>query len=142
MSYTTIFNITEFGAVPDGKTLCTDAFQKAVKKCEEAGGGTVYVPAGRFLTGPIHLVSNTNLHIDAGAVLLFSQDIKDFPTVQSRWEGEEGEVYSPLILWLQGGERFNYRIWLIEWPGSDLVEAPAERSLQYPRPRFICFGRQ
>src|SRR5690554_5391895 len=97
MSYTTVFNITEFGAVPDGKTLSTDAFKKAIKKCEEAGGGTVYVPAGRFLTGPIHMVSNTNLHIDAGAVLLFSQDINDFPIVQSRWEGEEGEVYSPLI---------------------------------------------
>ena len=75
MSYTTIFNITDFGAVPDGKTLCTDAFRQAVK-CEEAGGGTVYVPAGKFLTGAIHLVSNTNLHIDAGAVLLFSQNRK------------------------------------------------------------------
>ncbi|UZQ86492.1 hypothetical protein ODU73_000942 [Thermoclostridium stercorarium] len=89
MSYTTVFNITDFGAVPDGKTLCTEAFKKAVKKCEEAGGGTIYVPAGKFLTGPIHLVSNTNLHIDAGAVLLFSQNIEDYPLVYSRWEGRK-----------------------------------------------------
>lgn len=139
MAYTTIFNITDFGAVPDGRTLCTDAFTQAVKQCEQAEGGTVYVPCGRFLTGPIHLVSNTNLHLDAGAVLLFSQDVKDFPTVQSRWEGEEGEVYSPLIY---GRKVRNVSVTghgLLNGQGETWWKKHLEHSLEYPRPRFICF---
>lgn len=139
MSYTTIFNITDFGAVPDGKTLCTEAFKQAVKKCEEAGGGTIYVPAGKFLTGAIQLASNTNLHIDAGAVVLFSQDPEDYPIVHSRWEGEEGDVYSPLI--------YGENIENVSITGFGTLDGQGERwwrmhldnKLKYPRPRFICF---
>ncbi|HEY1922073.1 MAG TPA: glycosyl hydrolase family 28 protein, partial [Tepidisphaeraceae bacterium] len=65
-------NIVDFGAVADGKALCTDAFQKAVAACEKAGGGTVVVPAGKFLTGPFGLDSNINLHLEAGSLIQFS----------------------------------------------------------------------
>ncbi len=92
------FVITKYGAVADGKTDCTDAFRKAVAACNKAGGGRVVVPAGQFLTGPVHLLSNVNLHVSEGATVKFSQDPKDYlPPVFTRWEGMELMGYSPLI---------------------------------------------
>src|SRR5215813_6874943 len=63
------FPITGFGAVADSEADCTDAFKKAIAACSEAGGGRVVVPAGSFLTGAIHLRSNVNLHVVAGATI-------------------------------------------------------------------------
>src|SRR5262245_30333074 len=54
------FLITRFGAVGDGDHDCTEAFRKAIARCNASGGGRVVVPAGSFLTGPIHLKSNVN----------------------------------------------------------------------------------
>src|SRR4051812_17929927 len=58
------FSIIEFGAVGDGKTLNTDAIKKAIEACRAAGGGRVVIPTGDFLTGPIQLVSNMDLHLE------------------------------------------------------------------------------
>ncbi|MFF0342357.1 glycoside hydrolase family 28 protein [Kribbella sp. NPDC004875] len=92
------FSITSFGAVADGKTLATDAIAKAIDACHRAGGGRVVVPAGTFLTGAIHLESNVNLFVSAGATLLFSTNPDDFlPVVLTRFEGAECMNYSPLI---------------------------------------------
>ena len=68
------FNLRDYGANPDGRSRNTGAFRRAVAACRAAGGGTVEVPAGRYLTGPIDLASNLNLHLEAGATILFSQD--------------------------------------------------------------------
>lgn len=93
-----VFDIRAFGAIPDGKTKATNAVREAVAKATDAGGGTVLVPPGRWLTGPIHLASNINLHVSEGAVLAFSQDFADYlPPVLTRWEGLEVYNYSPLI---------------------------------------------
>ncbi len=92
------FVITKYGALADGKTLCTDAFKKAIDVCSNSGGGRVVVPQGEFLTGAIHLKSNVNLHISKGAVIKFSTDPIDYlPVVQARWEGVDLMNYSPLI---------------------------------------------
>lgn len=94
----TDFNITDFGAIGDGTTLNTDAFKKAIAACNEAGGGKVIVPSGKFLTGPIHLKSNVNLHTLSGAVILFSKNPEDYlPVVHTSYEGVELMNYSPLI---------------------------------------------
>jgi polygalacturonase len=68
------FNIKDYGAVSDGQTLNTQAIAKAIAACSAAGGGTVLIPAGLWLTGPIELKSNINLHADRGALILFSPD--------------------------------------------------------------------
>ena len=68
--------ITEFGAAGDGKTLCTDAIQRAVDSQPE--GGTVVVPAGTFLTGTIQLRSNTVLYLEPGAILLGAPDMEAY----------------------------------------------------------------
>lgn len=64
------FNILNYGARGDGLATNTVAVQAAIDAATAAGGGTVQVPAGKFLCGPIHLASNLNFHLDAGAVLL------------------------------------------------------------------------
>ncbi|HEV2148369.1 MAG TPA: glycoside hydrolase family 28 protein [Longimicrobiaceae bacterium] len=92
------FPVTAHGGVGDGRTDNTEAFRRAIAACAAAGGGRVVVPAGRFLTGPIHLKSNVNLHVSEGATIAFSQDPKDYlPVVHTRWEGVELMGYSPLI---------------------------------------------
>lgn len=92
------FKVTDFGAVGDGKTNCSDAFKKAIEACNNEGGGRVVVPAGRFYTGPIYLKSNVNLHLEEGATIAFSTNPKDYlPLVYTRWEGVELMNYSPLI---------------------------------------------
>ena len=92
------FIITAFGAVADGKTDCTEAIGKAIAACAQAGGGRVVVSAGEFLTGPIHLKSNVELHLARGAALKFSPDSKAYlPAVLTRFEGMECYNYSPLI---------------------------------------------
>ncbi len=93
-----VFDIRQFGAVEGGKTKVTAAIAQAIAKASAAGGGTVLVPAGKWLTGPIHLQSNINLHVAKDAVLSFSQDFGDYlPPVLTRWEGLELYNYSPLI---------------------------------------------
>ncbi len=92
-----MFDICDYGAIADGKTLNTGAIHAAVEACHRAGGGTVYVPAGRFLTGAIFLKSNINLHLEAGAVLVFTDDVAEYPVVNSRWEGVNRDVYASCI---------------------------------------------
>jgi polygalacturonase len=91
------FVITKYGAKADGTTNSSEAFSKAIAACNKAGGGRVVVPAGTFLTGPIHLKSNVNLHVSSGATIKFSQNPSDYPLVFSRWEGVELMNYSPFI---------------------------------------------
>ncbi|PRP68061.1 glycoside hydrolase family 28 protein [Nonlabens agnitus] len=92
------FNILDYGAVADGVTKNTVAIKLAIEECNAAGGGTVLIPSGKFLTGAIYLKSNVNLHLEDGAVVLFSTETKDFtPLVHTSYEGQELMNYSPLI---------------------------------------------
>jgi polygalacturonase len=92
------FVITDYGAVADGKTLCSEAFRKAIEDCHKSGGGRVVIPKGIFLTGVIHLESNVNLYVSDSAVVEFSTNPDDYlPAVYTRWEGVELMNYSPLI---------------------------------------------
>lgn len=74
-----IRDIRDYGARPDGQTMNTAAINRAVEEAASAGGGTVRVPAGRFLTGTVNLRSNVTLHLEAGAVLVGSRNLKDYP---------------------------------------------------------------
>ncbi len=90
--------ITRYGAIKGGKVSNTDAFAKAIDDCATSGGGTVLVPPGIWLTGPVHLKSNINLHLKKGAEILFSTDFNEYlPTVFSRFEGIEYYNYSAPI---------------------------------------------
>ena len=72
-------NLKDFGAIGDGSSLCTTAFAKAIDALTQKGGGKLIVPQGVWFTGPIVLKSNINLHLEKGAVILFSPDDALYP---------------------------------------------------------------
>ena len=71
-------SLTDFGAVGDGVTLCTDAFRKGIDELTKRGGGRLNVPDGVWLTGPILLKSDIELHLDKNAIIYFSPDKRLF----------------------------------------------------------------
>ena len=83
------FNIMNYGAVADGMTLNSAAINKTIDECAKQGGGTVLIPRGSFVTGPILMKSNINLHLDKGALVIFSSDFNQYPLVVSTFEGVE-----------------------------------------------------
>lgn len=87
-----IFNVVEFGAVGDGRTLNTKAIQSAINACSQKGGGQVKVPAGRFVTGTILLKDNVTLYLDEQAVLLGSLNPADYKNVDPFKDGLGAEV--------------------------------------------------
>ncbi|PZX49416.1 glycoside hydrolase family 28 protein [Algoriphagus chordae] len=80
-------NITEYGAKGDGVFKNSEAFKAAVEAVNAKGGGKVVVPRGVWLTGPITLLSNVNLHLEDGALILFSRDFDDYPLIETSFEG-------------------------------------------------------
>ncbi len=99
------FSIVDYGAKKSGSDTdanCiaanTKAFAQAMKACNEAGGGRVVVPEGVWPSGPIHLLSNCNLHLSEGSKVVFSSNPADYlPAVEVSWEGMECINYSPLV---------------------------------------------
>ncbi len=92
------FDVRTYGAKGDGTTDDSAAFRAAIDACNTAGGGHVMVPAGRYLTGPIHLRSNVDLHVMKDATIAFTTDTKAYlPPVLTRFEGMELMNYSPFI---------------------------------------------
>ena len=90
-------NLKKFGAVGDGVTLNTKAFEKAITALEKKGGGHLVVPAGVWFTGPIVLKSNIDLHLEVGAVIQFSGDEALYPVIQTSFEGlDTRRCQSPL----------------------------------------------
>lgn len=119
------FSILKYGAKADGRTDASEALRQAIGACAAAGGGRVVVPAGRYLTGPIHLKSGVNLHLAEGSVLLFSKDPKAYlPAVFTRWEGMELMGYSPLI--------YAYRQKNIAVTGSGTLDGQAGETSWWP----------
>jgi polygalacturonase len=92
------YNVLSYGAKGDSSKLCTTAIAAAINAASKKGGGTVYFPAGKYLTGPIHLKSNITIFIDAGAELHFSDNFDHYmPFVESRFEGVDVKSFSPLF---------------------------------------------
>ncbi len=156
-----VFDVTAFGATGDGKTLCTAPIQNAVDACSRNGGGKVVVPPGKYLTGPIFLRSNMEFEVCAGATLLGSRNVDDYPSIQGRWEGIDRTVYASL---LTGENLENVSIvgrgvldgsgpiwWDAAWKNEamrnklGLVERepdnPPGSPLKWPRPRMINLYR-
>jgi polygalacturonase len=134
------FNVREHGAAGDGQTLDSHAIQTVINSCAEQGGGTVYLPAGQYLTGSLFLRNNITLHLEAGAVILGSENSEDYPIIQSRWEGMHQDTYAPLI----GGNNLqNIAVTgrgTINGRGAIWWKAKAEMTLAHPRPRLISFS--
>jgi polygalacturonase len=76
------FNIRDYGAIDGGQALNTAVFEKTIQVCAAAGGGHVIVPEGQWLTGPIALQNNIDLHLEKGALVQFSRDHAQYPMIQ------------------------------------------------------------
>ena len=130
-------NVRSYGALGDGQTLDTAALQAAIDACHQQGGGTVWVPAGQYVTGSLFLRDNITLHLDAGAILLGNSDAAHYPLISSRWEGVQQSTYAPLIT---GENLHNIAILgrgVIDGRGEPWWEAYRQKTLAYPRPRLI-----
>jgi polygalacturonase len=93
----TNYSVNKFGAINDGKTLATNAIQKAIDDCAAKGGGSVSFEPGKYLTGSIFVKNGVNLRIDEGVEILGSQNIKDYPEIDTRVAGIEMKWPAALI---------------------------------------------
>jgi polygalacturonase len=86
-----IFDIRDYCAIGDGKVLNTATIQAAIDDCHKSGGGTVWISAGKYVTGTIYLKDNVYLRLADGAELLSSLDMEHFPSVSSKYRCYTGE---------------------------------------------------
>ncbi|HEX8329489.1 MAG TPA: glycoside hydrolase family 28 protein [Hymenobacter sp.] len=91
------FSIAKYGAVADGLTPNTAAVQQALDACTAKGGGVVLIPRGHWMTGPLTLKSNVNLHLAEGALLQFSNRMADYKLIKTNWEGLDAVRNQPLL---------------------------------------------
>lgn len=92
------FNVCEYGVVGDGKTNNTQSIAKIIDIVVQNGGGTIYFPAGEYLTGTIELKSDMSLFLDSGAVIIGSDNFEDYPMITSKdLKGYNREGHSGLI---------------------------------------------
>lgn len=139
---TRTFSLKDYGPAGNGITPDTEVFHRAINACASAGGGTLVVPAGRYLTGPLDLCSNLNLRLEAGAVILFVQDFTAYAV--------ENQKPRPLL------QAANCRDVMISGAGTIdgqgqpwwekqrkfKAEAPArgdQSDAEIPRPRLVVF---
>ena len=150
------YNIKDFGAAGDGMTLNTQSIQSAIDACSKNGGGTVIVPAGKFITGAIFIKQGVNLFVEKEGVLKGSVNQADYPQINTRWEGVEQVWTSALINIIDVHNVEVYGEGTIdgsgtEWPGfgrqpgqqrQQLSQAARDSIARMPRlgrPRLICF---
>ncbi len=168
-SKTKKISIVDFGAEKDNQPKTSSAIAQAINKAHQMGGATVIIPPGEWLTGKVHLKTNVNLHLEKGAVLLFSENPDDYlPAVHSSWEGMECYNYSPLIYAYQckniaitgeGEIKARMDIWKtwfsrpaahmasikrlynLAWEGVPVVQRQMVNDTAHLRPQFIQFNR-
>ncbi len=91
------FNVRNFGAMGNGTTKDTAAFQKALDTCAVSGGGEVVVPPGKYLIGSIQIGNRTILRLEKDSVLMGSPDLAEYPITDIRWEGRWQQGHRALI---------------------------------------------
>lgn len=132
-----VYNIMDFGAVADGVTLSRAAIQKAVDSCSGAGGGTVYVPQGHFITGTINLKSNVNLYLERGALLQGSSNIADYD-VRRPSENVPPDNWASALLLAEAQEHVSVT-GLGTIKGAGLAKPRSSDGLEPFRPRMLSF---
>lgn len=128
----------EFGAKADGRTLDTAAIQAAVDACAEAGGGTVQLRGGVFLSGTVRLRSHVTLHVAGGATLRGSADISDYPGITPKIEYLYRERFTKSLIYAEGQEH-------IGLDGGGVIDGqgksfPAKKGDDGGRPYLIRFS--
>lgn len=136
-NYQAVFDVTAYGAVADGTTVNTGAIQAALDACSQAGGGTVVVPPGTFLTGSIELKSHTTLFLENGSTLRFAEDMAEYPLIDTYWEGMLCPAHRPLIFADHAESVAITGQGTLDGSGSFWWTRHRSRTLRHPRPRFV-----
>lgn len=133
------YDVYTFGAKGDAKTMDTKAIQAAIDQCHDDGGGKVYLHSGRFLSGTIYLKSNVTLYIEAGTTLLGSDNLDDYPIIESKYPAYTGEyVTNKMLIYAEDAK--NIAIigrGTIDGRGDDWVKGPYGFPSFSVRPRII-----
>lgn len=137
------YDVTRYGAVGDGTTLCTAAMQRAIDEAHMQGGGTVVIPAGKYVTGALFFKSGVDLNILRGAQIISTVSDDDFPVTATRFEGIE-RMWKPALLnftdcpgirvWGEGEINGQGVAWKTYSQGKDFMRT-------HGRPRLLCFTR-
>lgn len=140
-------DIARLGAVGDGQTLNTKIIQSAIDACAQAGGGTVLIPKGVFVTGSIFLKQGVNLHIEKDGVLKGSPNTNDYPWIPTRIAGLEMKWPAALVnadgvtnLHLAGAGTIDgsgARWWAEYWAARAAETNAIDPHFKVPRPRLV-----
>jgi polygalacturonase len=90
-----IYNVKDFGAVGDGQHIDSEAINQAIVQAAREGGGTIYVPAGKYACYSIRLASQIHLYLEQGATVVAA-----FPTAEKGYD----KAYSPAGIYIPAGE--------------------------------------
>jgi len=134
------WDVYKSGAKGDGKTLDTRSIQSAIDDCHKAGGGKVYLHNGKFLSGTLYLKSNVTFFVEAGATLLGSDNVNDFPSTSSGYPSYTGDFVTNKML-IYAEDAVNISIagqGTIDGRGDDIKEPYLSPSFS-GRPRIIHF---
>ena len=137
----TVCNVHAYGAKGDGVTKDTQAIQAAIDACEHKGGGVVLLAAGTYLSAPIVLKNNINLHLDKGATLLGSSDHADYPAItEFRDPGLQSLVSATnahnLSITGEGVIDGAGETW---WEMARSIKNAGVMGSEHPRPRLVVF---
>ncbi len=102
-----LFNILNYRAKGDGITLNTRSIQAAIDACSKSGGGTVWFPAGRYVSGTIYLKSHVTLFLEAGTVNEGSKNLKDYPVTISKIRSYTDNYTNKSLIYAEGLENIS-----------------------------------
>ncbi len=131
-------SVKAFGAVGDGKTNDTKAIQAAIDAASRAGGGTVVLPPGAFVSGSIFLKDRITLFLDPASTLLGSRDRRDYPLVDGRWEGSTRAMHAALIHAAGATSVAVAGRGTVDGRGQEWWRLFRSGELELPRPRLIA----
>lgn len=137
-----VWDVYDFGAKGDAKTLDTKAIQSTIDACNLAGGGKVYFHGGSFLTGTIYLKSNVTLYFENGSTLIGSIYQKDYPVIPSKYPSYHGEfITNRMLIYAEDAENISIDgNGKIDGNGTDFIGINELEALK-ERPRIIHFRK-
>lgn len=132
-------SVKDAGAAGDGHTNDTRAVQEAIDSVARSGGGTVLIPPGAYACGSVFLKTGVSLFLAPGSAIIGSRDPRDYPLVETRWEGSTRTAHAALIH-ASSADRIGITgPGVIDGRGDRFWDLFRDKALEHPRPRLLAF---